>query len=155
MSWMRAIAALAVTASLASAVQADPKSGQPETWPPPTDRRAELIDPPRVLFDKDSRPDSLARSKAAVLNGAWKSEWVAREQGDGRVRLAFARRTHEAVVDVTYDATGFQIKYVSSINLRYLIDGGARRIHPNYNKWVSALSSSIQSAYRLPDASPR
>jgi hypothetical protein len=136
MSWIRPLfAAFVFAAPLAVAAQQ-------------SDRRADLIDPPRVAFVKDGRPDSVQRSKNAVVNGASTRGWVVREYGEGRVRLAFTPRSHEAVVDVTYDADGFQIKYVSSQQLNYVVDSGNRRIHPNYNQWVKSLANDIQVAYQ-------
>ncbi|EAU0260602.1 hypothetical protein A6855_28670, partial [Salmonella enterica] len=49
-------------------------------------------------------------------------------------------RDHIAEVRITYSATGYSIKYDSSLNL--LASGG--KIHKNYNRWVRNLDKDIQ-----------
>jgi hypothetical protein len=64
------------------------------------------------------------------------------------VRLTYSARTHVAVVNVTYSAKSYSIRYADSTNLGYSAEGGAGIIHPNYNKWVNSLRQAIEVALR-------
>lgn len=65
--------------------------------------------------------------------------WDMREVGPGLIRGTLNIRSHQAVVDIPYDARRFSIRYVSSQNLNY--DGSV--IHSNYNGWIQRLEREI------------
>ena len=74
--------------------------------------------------------------------------WVMEERQPGLMRGTLNLRTHQAVVDVPYDARHFSIRYVSSSDLDYSANGGSRGnngpvIHNNYNGWVEYLEQKI------------
>lgn len=47
---------------------------------------------------------------------------------------------------VSYNATGYQLKYVSSRNLDYAERDGARLIHRNYPVWINNFVNQITAA---------
>jgi len=57
----------------------------------------------------------------------------------GLMRAPLDIRSHQALVDIPFDARRFSIRYVSSSNLDY--DGVV--IHRNYNGWVQNLQNAI------------
>ena len=76
--------------------------------------------------------------------------WVMEERQPGLVRGTLNLRTHQAVVDVPYDARRFSIRYVSSIDLNYGGDAARQNgkgplIHSNYNGWVENLEHKISA----------
>lgn len=62
------------------------------------------------------------------------------EVGPGVIKGRQQTRNHVAEVRITYSATGYDIKYDSSLNLQ--ASGG--KIHKNYNRWVHNLDKDIQ-----------
>lgn len=65
--------------------------------------------------------------------------WAMTERQPGWVRGLLNLRSHQAVVDIRFDARHFTINYVSSVALNY--DG--QSIHQNYNSWVQYLEADI------------
>lgn len=57
----------------------------------------------------------------------------------GVMRGTLNLRSHVAVVEITYDAQHFAIRYLDSVNLQY--DGAS--IHKNYNGWIQNLERAI------------
>lgn len=57
----------------------------------------------------------------------------------GSVRATLNLRTHVAVVNIAYDETVFNIRYVDSRNLGYT----GTSIHKNYNGWIRNLETAI------------
>ncbi|TDH60274.1 hypothetical protein E2C06_22930 [Dankookia rubra] len=65
--------------------------------------------------------------------------WRIDPEGPGVMRGTLLLRSHQAVVQITYDTQRFAIRYVSSTNLNY--ENGM--IHRNYNSWVQNLRNTI------------
>ena len=55
------------------------------------------------------------------------------------------RNKHTVVVNVTFDAQTYSIRYASSINMNYQGTDGHGIIHPFYNKWVAQLKEGIDA----------
>jgi hypothetical protein len=76
---------------------------------------------------------------AAQLRG-----WQVTAEQPGQATLhTLIRNKHDIVVNVIYDTRSVRIEYVSSVNMKYEMEGGAAYIHPNYNKWVNILLQDI------------
>lgn len=73
--------------------------------------------------------------RAAGASLGWRTE----SQSPGLMRGTLDLRSHQAVVDISYDVQRFMIRYVSSTNLNY--DGTT--IHQNYNSWINNLQNAI------------
>ena len=75
--------------------------------------------------------------------------WVMEERQPGLMRGTLNLRTHQAIVDVPYDASRFSISYVSSTDLNYsgsaASQAGGSMIHPNYNGWIENLEHKISA----------
>ena len=76
--------------------------------------------------------------------------WVMEEQQPGLMRGTLNLRTHQAVVDIPYDARRFSIRYVSSTDLNYSGNVASQKyngpmIHPNYNGWIENLEHKISA----------
>lgn len=76
--------------------------------------------------------------------------WIMEEQRPGLMRATLNLRTHQAVVDIPYDESRFSIRYVSSKDLDYRLDGlapGYRGtvIHSNYVGWIQNLERRIMA----------
>jgi hypothetical protein len=111
-------------------------------------RQSPMTEPGRELLVSTaaSAPQSPERVRRAILQGASRHDWRVREDKPGRVTLAYEKGSHQVVVDVDYDAQGFQIRYRDSSDMNYELEDGKRYIHPNYNKWIAMLGVSIRDA---------
>lgn len=67
----------------------------------------------------------------------WQMKMVKPGQMIGTLNL----RSHQAVVDISYDTKKYDIAYKDSSNLNY----NGSTIHKNYNSWVQNLDRRIQS----------
>jgi hypothetical protein len=105
-----------------------------------------LLEPSRVDLASVSTPLTNDKVKSAIIKGGARHGWTIQTDAPGKLTLKFDKENkHQVVVDVSYDATGFQIAYVSSVNMKYGQDKGIPMIHPYYNKWVANLSSAISA----------
>ena len=136
---MKRLAILLMVAALAGSAQA--RSVVP------------LIDPPRVTLvpGADGKSPDAAQLRAAIVRGGALHQWTVQSEEPGKLTLRFVKESkHEVVVAVSYDPTGFEIHYVSSIDMKYRMQGGTAEIHPYYNKWVQTLAEDIQRAAQSP-----
>jgi len=91
--------------------------------------------------------------KNAIVTGGAERGWTVVTSEPGRVRLKYDKQggKHEVVVDALYDGKGYQLKYVSSFNMKYENGPDGALIHPFYNKWVDSLMQAIS---RIPVKAP-
>lgn len=110
-------------------------------------RDTEMLIPARVVFSSpDAKPIAANAVRDAIITAGAKRGWMLRGDAADKVTLAFNKQgKHEAVVDVNFDATGFQLAYVSSHNLNYEETFSGKRIHPNFNKWLLLLANDISA----------
>jgi hypothetical protein len=113
-------------------------------------RQAPMVEPGRELLVSASAPASAPQTgenvRRAVVQGASRHDWHVKEDTPGRLTLEYVKGSHQVVVDVDYDAQGYQIKYRESSDMNYELEDGRRYIHPNYNKWIANLGAAIRQA---------
>jgi len=90
----------------------------------------------------NKEPLSLDDVRVAITRAGAGLGWIMIEQAPGEIIGTLRLRTHEAIVDVTYDTSTYNIQYVDSANLNYNESKGT--IHKNYNGWVQNLDNAIQ-----------
>lgn len=78
--------------------------------------------------------------KNAILKAGAQRQWIMSEIKPGVIKARQQSSKHGAEVQITYTATGYDIKYDSSLNLK--ASGG--KIHKTYNRWVHNLDKDIQ-----------
>lgn len=111
-------------------------------------RSIPLVDIPAVTVPWPSGQVGEAGAvKAAILAGLVTKHWTGQETSPGVIRGTLLVRTHRVDVDITYSATEYSIKYVSSENLGYRAD--TNKIHPKYNGWVRQLRETIDAQFLL------
>lgn len=99
-----------------------------------------------VPVNIDGKQPGLEEVKAAVISGCRKRGWIPVVSGPNQITAKLdVRSKHFAEVDITYNVNTYSIVYKSSTNLDY--NEEKRKIHRNYNKWVSILSSTIQREF--------
>ena len=94
----------------------------------------------------DAKPLTLDAMRKAIIAGGSVHGWKPVGDQPGVLTLEADSGQHQAVVDVAYDAQGWQINYKSSANLNYEHTDSKTSIHPKYNKWVMELNSEIRRA---------
>jgi hypothetical protein len=102
------------------------------------------------IVSADGKPLTVEQVKNAIISGGARARWTASLQPGNVVRLTYSPRSHVAVVNVTYNAKTYSIRYADSTNLNYAPEGtkGDGVIHPNYNKWVQNLRQAIEVSLR-------
>lgn len=78
--------------------------------------------------------------KNAILKAGAQRQWIMSEVKPGIIKARQQSNNHTAEVLITYTATGYNIKYDNSLNLK--ASGG--KIHKTYNRWVRNLDKDIQ-----------
>jgi hypothetical protein len=83
----------------------------------------------------------LTEVKAGINEGLEGRSWtVSAEQADSMEGTINVRGKHTLIVDISYDATHFEIKYKDSVNLNKNTDeDGVDIIHPFANSWMKNL----------------
>lgn len=108
-------------------------------------RQAPLIEPARVaLQSPDGQRLTADKVRDAILAGAQPLGWLVSKEAAGVLDLSYNKQgKHYVVVRATYDAEGYQLRYVSSTNLNYEVKTAGPEIHPNYNRWIQNLIAHI------------
>ena len=100
--------------------------------------------PVRTLSGKELTIDQT--TKAIVLAGMG-LKWEMDVAAPGHIIGTLNIRSHQAVVDITYNTQVYSITYKSSKNL-LTVDvntGEPVGIHPNYNGWIENLNNAIRT----------
>lgn len=106
-------------------------------------RAAEMYDAPKVL-SVSATPLDNRQIRDRIVAGGQSLGWAVTREEDGLVELSYDKQgKHQVTVAVRYDPTGYKVDYVRSFNLNYEEQGGAKKIHPNYNRWVLNLIKQI------------
>ena len=110
-----------------------------------TDRIIDLTNV-TVPVNPDGSMPTVEMVKQAIINGCRKRGWSPTITGDNKITAnIYVRSVHYAEIEISYSAKTYSITYKSSRGLDY--DEKKRKIHRNYNKWVSMLSASIQREF--------
>lgn len=102
-------------------------------------RSAPLYNVERSSFNTSER-HSLNEMTEAIQRAGTSLGWQMNVERPGLIIATLNLRTHQAVVEIPYDTTGFAIRYQDSTNLDY--DG--TNIHKNYNSWIQNLEREIR-----------
>ena len=117
-------------------------------------RLALIDDPWSVEFQGAKQASPQNFEQVVKIVGAPRG-WKVVNATEGRIELTnLVRDRHMMLIEVTYDATGYRIRYLKSANLDY---GEQKRgsttlrvIHSNYNGWIKDLVSDINAGLGAP-----
>jgi hypothetical protein len=115
-------------------------------------RLAPIDDPWRIEFQGGAKQVTRQDIEQALkIVGATRG-WKAADPTEGRMELTNVVREHTVSIELTYDTTGYGIRYLQSTNLLYEERGGGtlRLIHSNYNGWIKNLVSGINAGLGVP-----
>jgi hypothetical protein len=105
-------------------------------------RSVPLLVPDRVVMKAmDGQAPSVAQVRKAILMGTQPFGWVLEQDQPSAMQFSHTKQgKHSAVVRFEYDASGYQLSYVSSVGLYHeQAADGTVTIHPTYNMWVRNL----------------
>lgn len=102
-------------------------------------RSAPLYNVERSSFNV-SEQKSMTEITEAIQRAGTRLGWQMNVERPGLMIGTLNLRSHQAVVEIPYDTTGFAITYRDSTDLDY--DGTA--IHKNYNSWIQNLEREIR-----------
>ena len=111
-------------------------------------RIAVIDDPWRIEF-QGGKPVTRQDIEQVVKIAGATLGWTVAKSTEGRMELTKVIREHTMSIELSYDATGYGIRYLQSTNLLYeeLARSGAtlRVIHGNYNGWIKDLVAGINA----------
>lgn len=81
-----------------------------------------------------------AKVKQAIMESGINRGWLMSVQDNGVIRGELNVRTHQAIINISYNKNSYSIKYISSMNL----DEKNGKIHKSYNRWILNLQQDIQ-----------
>lgn len=91
-----------------------------------------------------SRTITLTQIRDSIATAGGARGWRRVSDDPGNMTLYInVRGKHEVTVRVAYDQKGFQVFYVSSVNMDHRLRSGVDYIHPKYNMWVESLVQDI------------
>lgn len=102
-------------------------------------RSAPLYNVERSSFNL-SEQKSMSEITEAIQRAGTRLGWQMNVERPGLMTGTLNLRSHQALVEIPYDTTGFSIAYRDSTNLDY--DGTS--IHKNYNSWIQNLEREIR-----------
>lgn len=100
----------------------------------------------QAVVTSDSKPLNVPAVRKAIIAGGAVHAWKPIGDQPGVLTLEADSGGHQVVVDVAYDAQGWQIAYKSSANMNYEHSDKKTTIHPKYNKWIEDLNAEIRRA---------
>ena len=80
--------------------------------------------------------------RSAIVRASAALGWQVKDESPTLLVGTITLRNHTAVIEMPYSATGYSIKYRSSVNLD---DKGNGTIHKNYNGWIQNLTRGINA----------
>ncbi len=108
-----------------------------------------------ILVDRENVPVPVGGSKSltatdvkrAITGAAMHRGWRIISDAPGKMRLQLddKKGEYQLIVEATYDAKSYSLKYANSMGLRYREEGGGRFIHSSYGRWLGNLVQSINA----------
>lgn len=92
-----------------------------------------------IVAPSEASPD-MAKVRAAIIKAGVGLGWQMNPVESGHIVATLNIRSHQAVVDITYNTKDYDIEYKNSVNLKY----NGSTIHSQYNNWVKNLDRAIQ-----------
>lgn len=86
---------------------------------------------------------TLAEVKKGINIALAERGWIVTYSNDQLIKARLSVRTHVAEIEIPYSEKSYEIKYVSSQNLKDEADGS---IHGRYNSWVGKLKLEINKS---------
>ncbi|WP_284198115.1 hypothetical protein [Chitinimonas prasina] len=108
-----------------------------------------------VLTRADGQAQTKAMVRSAIVAGASSLGWQVIAETPEKLTLKYSKGGKiELTLDASYDEKGYQLKYVSSLNLDYGMRNGEMTIHRTYERWVINLQKHILMAQMVTPAQP-
>lgn len=106
-------------------------------------RSAEIFEPQQVLWTSSAN-HTQQQLRDRIVAAGQSLGWLVSKEEPGRLELQYDKQgKHHVTIAVEYDTQGYKISYLHSVNLNFEDMGGARKIHPNYNRWIRNLMKRI------------
>jgi len=106
-----------------------------------------LFDPPPIAVPQRATPEQVYKAITMVLA---RFGWVVAADKPGNIEATYAPRDFTVRIDISYDRSQVQIRYLNSTNLKYEVKKDGRAyIHKNYTAWIKNLVNGINSEFNL------
>ena len=92
-----------------------------------------------AVVNAAGKPLTREQVRGAITRAGAALGWQMADEGSGKLVGTISLRKHTAVIEIPYSASGYAVKYRSSVGL----DEGNGQIHKNYNGWIQNLQRGI------------
>jgi len=82
--------------------------------------------------------------RAFMVSGAHRG-WVFTDNGVGKMTGKLVVRTHTLIMELSYEAGRYSLRYLDSVNLDYKDDAGKKTIHRAYVNWNTNLMNDARA----------
>ena len=92
-----------------------------------------------AVVNAAGKPLTREQVRGAIVRAGGALGWQMADEGAGKLVGTINLRKHTAVIEIPYSASGYAVKYRSSVGL----DEKDGQIHKNYNGWIQNLHRGI------------
>ncbi|OHX12648.1 hypothetical protein [Chromobacterium sphagni] len=100
-----------------------------------------LAQPQRIALTAPN--GDIGKTKAVIVRAASGLQWNVVADQPGKLTLKHVKGAYALVLNVAYDAAGYQVSYASSENLNYQQTEFGANVHPTVNRWMDNLVRHI------------
>lgn len=86
--------------------------------------------------------------REVIMTAAAEEGWAVKPVADGLLDATLNKGKYMIVVDITYSAASYSVRYRDSTNLNYRKSDTGELIHPTYNRWVTTLVHRVDTRLR-------
>ena len=116
------------------------------------DPSQDFVDQP-ITTKANGESFTAAEAQALIIKACTNRKWIPRVIAPDKLSVSIlVRGTHDAEVSIPFSGTKYSILYVTSRELD--ADEKKRKIHRNYNKWVTSLNAEISRTFALAMSAP-
>jgi hypothetical protein len=90
-------------------------------------------------------PPSAEQIKRAFMASGAQRGWVFTDNGAGKMTGKLVLRTHTLMMELSYEAGRYSLRYLDSVNLDYKDDAGKKTIHRAYVNWNTNLMNDARA----------
>lgn len=83
--------------------------------------------------------------RSIILQADARSRWALTPKDDGLIEGVLDTRGHRIEVAITYDASGYQIRFTRGMDT----ETGETIFYKRYNTWIKKLDQEIRRAYQI------
>ncbi len=103
-----------------------------------------MIIPGPIAVPEQMSDENVAKAiRLSLLGRGW--SWTKADEQPGAIDTTLNVRQHMLKIRISYGSGAISMSYLDSAVLKYEIDEGVPKIHPNASKWMDLLAQDIRT----------